>query len=209
MRNKYPDISIGLLTGDFKDNPEADVLIMTTEILRNTLFNKQIAESTGNPMPLSFDMDIENELGGVVFDEVHYINDADRGSVWEQSILLLPPHIQLLMLSATIDAPESLEWIEKEKAIQSQKKSLPPKKMILAPTYERVVPLTHYMWISAHNSIFKKVKNTEHNRPFQQYTNKLVPKTPNGNFHQDNYLGISKIKITIGIIMYILNVTLF
>ena len=196
MRNKYPDISIGLLTGDFKDNPEADVLIMTTEILRNTLFNKQIAESTGNPMPLSFDMDIENELGGVVFDEVHYINDADRGSVWEQSILLLPPHIQLLMLSATIDAPEKFaEWIEKEKAIQSQKKSLPPKKMILAPTYERVVPLTHYMWISAHNSIFKKVKNTEHNRPFQQYTNKLVPiKTPNGNFHQDNYLGISKIK---------------
>ena len=61
MREKYPDISIGLLTGDVKDNPEADVLIMTTEILRNTLFNKQIAETTGTQMPLSFDIDIENE----------------------------------------------------------------------------------------------------------------------------------------------------
>ena len=196
MREKYPDISIGLLTGDFKDNPEADVLIMTTEILRNTLFNKQIAETTGNSMPLSFDMDIENELGGVVFDEVHYINDADRGSVWEQSILLLPPHIQLLMLSATIDAPENFaEWIEKEKEKQSISKNIPVKKMILAPTYERVVPLTHYMWISAHKSIFKKVRNTEYSKTFKDCTNKLVPiKTPNGKFHEENYLCISKIK---------------
>lgn len=196
MRAKYPDISIGLLTGDFKDNPEADVLIMTTEILRNTLFNKQIANSTGNTMPLSFDMDIDNELGGVVFDEVHYINDADRGSVWEQSILLLPPHIQLLMLSATIDGPEKFaEWIEKEKAKQAIKNNIPVKNMILAPTYERVVPLTHYMWLSAHPSIFKKVKNTKYSKPFHDFTNKLVPiKTPDGNFHDDNYKGLSKVK---------------
>lgn len=196
MREKYPDISIGLLTGDVKDNPEADVLIMTTEILRNTLFNKQIAESTGTQMPLSFDIDIENELGGVVFDEVHYINDEDRGSVWEQSILLLPPHVQLLMLSATIDSPENFaEWIEKEKAKQAELKKVNIKQMILAPTYERVVPLTHYMWITAHKNIYKKVRNTEYSKPFNDFTNTLVPiKTPNGEFHLDNYKGISKIK---------------
>ena len=144
-------------------------------------------------MPLSFDMDIENELGGVVFDEVHYINDADRGSVWEQSILLLPPHIQLLMLSATIDAPEKFaEWIEKEKEKQSLAMNKTVKKMILAPTYERVVPLTHYMWMSAHKSIFKKVLNTEYSKQFKDCTNKLVQiKTPNGVFHEDNYLIIS------------------
>ena len=196
MREKYPDISIGLLTGDVKDNPEADVLIMTTEILRNTLFNKQIAETTGTQMPLSFDIDIENELGGVVFDEVHYINDEDRGSVWEQSILLLPPHIQLLMLSATIDSPENFaDWIEKEKNKQAISKNIPEKKMILAPTYKRVVPLTHYMWISAHQSVFKKVRNTEYSRPFKDFTNKLVPiKTPDGTFHLDNFNGVTKIK---------------
>ena len=196
MRKKYPDISIGLLTGDVKDNPEADVLIMTTEILRNTLFNKQIAETTGTQMPLSFNIDIEKELGGVVFDEVHYINDEHRGSVWEQSILLLPPHVQILMLSATIDSPEKFaDWVEKEKSKQSISKNIPEKKMILAPTYNRVVPLTHNMWISAHQSIFKKVKNTEYNRPFKEYTNKLVPiKTPDGNFHLDNFNGVTKIK---------------
>lgn len=196
MRKKYPDISIGLLTGDVKDNPEADVLIMTTEILRNTLFNKQIAETTGTQMPLSFNIDIEKELGGVVFDEVHYINDEHRGSVWEQSILLLPPHVQILMLSATIDSPEKFaDWVEKEKSKQSISKNVPEKKMILAPTYNRVVPLTHNMWISAHQSIFKKVKNTEYNRPFKEYTNKLVPiKTPDGNFHLDNFNGVTKIK---------------
>lgn len=196
MREKYPDISIGLLTGDVKDNPEADVLIMTTEILRNTLFNKQIAESTGEQMPLSFDIDIENELGGVVFDEVHYINDKHRGSVWEQSIILLPPHIQLLMLSATIDKPENFaEWIENEKAKQAVIKKVNIKQMILAPTYQRVVPLTHYMWITAHKNIYKKIRNTEYSKPFIDFTNTLVPiKTPNGEFHLDNYKGISKIK---------------
>ena len=92
FRRKFPDISFGILTGDSKDNPEADVLIMTTEILRNTLFNKKINEND-NPVktPLLFEMDFNNELGAVIFDEVHYINDAERGSVWEQSILLLPP----------------------------------------------------------------------------------------------------------------------
>ena len=75
MRNKFPDISFGILTGDVKDNPEADVLIMTTEILRNTLFTKKIndtnkgsaGESSKN-VALQFEMDIDNELGAGVFD---------------------------------------------------------------------------------------------------------------------------------------------
>ena len=158
MRLKYPDISFGLLTGDVKDNPDADVLIVTTEILRNTLFNKRIAEETSSDMPLSFNIDLETELGGVVFDEVHYINDPDRGSVWEQSILLLPPHVQLLMLSATIDKPESFSnWIQGEKEKQAKAIGIEPKIVALAPTYERVVPLTHYMWLSTHRSMNKTV----------------------------------------------------
>ena len=79
---KYPHISFGLFTGDIKTNPEADVLIMTTEILRNTLFQKKLVEEQQN-IPLNFDMDIDNEHACVVFDEIHYINDADRGKIWE------------------------------------------------------------------------------------------------------------------------------
>lgn len=106
FREKYPHISFGILTGDCKDNPEADVLIMTTEILRNTLFKKKLQQEAStnttdtsttpvsHPQSLHFDMDIERELACVVFDEVHYISDEHRGSVWEQSILLLPPQVQ-------------------------------------------------------------------------------------------------------------------
>ena len=109
---KFPNISFGILTGDVKFNPEADVLIMTTEILRNTLYLKRLNDTKN----LDFEMDIETELGCVVFDEVHYINDADRGKVWEETIMLLPSHIQMVMLSATIDKPERFAmWVENVK----------------------------------------------------------------------------------------------
>ena len=63
FRRKFPEISFGILTGDIKDNPEADVLIMTTEILRNTLFNKEILNSEQiKDMPLSFEMDFYNAI---------------------------------------------------------------------------------------------------------------------------------------------------
>ena len=106
LQNKYPEISFGILTGDIKDNPEADVLIMTTEILRNTLFSKKIINNESNNSNINivnntfdFDIDFNNELGAVIFDEVHYIDDEERGSVWEQSLLLLPPQVQLVLLS--------------------------------------------------------------------------------------------------------------
>ena len=75
--NKFPNISFGLFTGDIKTNPEADVIIMTTEILMNRLFN----QSLSNENVLQFQMDFETELEAVVFDEIHYINDPDRGQV--------------------------------------------------------------------------------------------------------------------------------
>ena len=99
--NKFPDLSVGLLTGDCKCNPDADVLIMTTEILRNHLFNSNILDKK-NQGPLEFTMDIENELGCVVFDEVHYIADPERGGVWEQAILLLPNHIPVSYTHQTL-----------------------------------------------------------------------------------------------------------
>lgn len=130
FRRKFPTISFGILTGDCKDNPEADVLIMTTEILRNTLFNKKINEESKNETkaPLMFEMDFNTELGAVIFDEVHYINDPERGSVWEQSILMTPPQVQLVMLSATIDKPEVFaSWIEDEKNKQAIQATIPEK----------------------------------------------------------------------------------
>jgi superfamily II RNA helicase len=108
--NKYPHIRFGLLTGDIKTNPDADVVIMTAEILTNMLFSK----TSGSNEPY-----IDFPASAVVMDEVHYINDEHRGQTWEQTILLLPSNVQMIMLSATLDEPEKFaEWVEKCKPVQ-------------------------------------------------------------------------------------------
>lgn len=184
MRRKYPHISFGLLTGDCKDNPEADVLIITTEILRNTLFNRQqknFAEGA-----LAFNIDMETELAAVVFDEVHYINDVERGSVWEQSILLLPPQVQLIMLSATIDRPDAFAtWILQQKS---------SKHMYLASTSERIVPLTHYMWLSVNSGTLKKAAKTPYEKKLEAVNGvPLVIADAQGLYNEPNYYKVKEI----------------
>ena len=83
-------------TGDIKYNPNGNLLIMTTEILRNLLFNKKIQDVENR---VAIEIDIQKDFSLVIFDEIHYINDIDRGKVWEESIILLPEHIQLMMKS--------------------------------------------------------------------------------------------------------------
>ena len=90
FQKKFPNISFGLLTGDNKFNPDAQVIIATTEILLNTLQKQKCIENDildKNKLNLDFDMDVSKEVGIVVFDEIHYINDPDRGHVWEKSIM--------------------------------------------------------------------------------------------------------------------------
>jgi superfamily II RNA helicase len=189
LRAKYPDISFGILTGDCKDNPEADVLIVTTEILRNTLFNKRISGAQDKQLPLAFDINLD-DLAGVIFDEVHYINDAERGSIWEQSIMLLPPHVQILMLSATIaNSTDFANWVETEKNKQAIKENTNiVKQVILASTTHRVVPLTHYMWCHTLQSSQKKLQdNQKAIQSITKFANRLVPlKKDDGTLCRDN-----------------------
>jgi antiviral helicase SKI2 len=156
---KYPNISFGLITGDIKINPTADVLIMTAEILMNYLFleenNTEKTEETKEDVKgaAAFQIDIQTELACVVMDEIHYINDAERGSVWEKTILMLPRHIQMVMLSATIDSPERFaSWCERGDGETG-------KKVYLCSTNKRAVPLTHYGFLTTNEMIFKKVKD--------------------------------------------------
>lgn len=156
---KFPNISFGLITGDIKVNPEANVLIMTTEILLNKLYENNYKETQltfekNNGTHLnSFDMNIENDLECVVFDEVHYINDRDRGKVWEECLLMLPKNIQILMLSATIDKPEKFaNWVE-------QRYKNDNKVVYLSGTNNRVVPLMHHSFITCNERLFKLLKN--------------------------------------------------
>ena len=165
---------------------------MTTEILKNTLFNIKINKDKSKKIPLAFNLDIENDLGGVIFDEVHYINDPDRGTVWEQSILLLPPHVQMLLLSATINKSEKFaEWIENEK--NKDVKTEEYKKVILAPTQMRVVPLSHYLWYSTPKSLFDEKKNKSI-FSLLDYTNKpLLLKNDKVEFNIKNLVKLNQI----------------
>src|SRR5690606_33570339 len=97
---KYRDFvdvftDVGLITGDVQVKPEAACLVVTTEILRSLLYRGA---------------DLIRDLEWVIFDEVHYINDLERGVVWEEVIIMLPEHIGLIFLSAP--APNRLEFAE-------------------------------------------------------------------------------------------------
>lgn len=189
LQGKFPEISFGILTGDIKYNPEADVLIMTTEILYNTLFQKMMLKKnvlTSDKIELHFDIDIETELGCVVFDEIHYINDKDRGRVWEESIMNLPKQVQIIGLSATIDAPENFcKWIENVKERETW----------LCTYHKRIVPLTHFAFVTYPDSYYEKlpieIKNIieeekMHNKP-------IALKMENNSFKDKTYQKVLKV----------------
>ena len=172
---KFSHLKIGLLTGDNKHNPGADVLIMTTEILQNNLFNKR------QSLPLDFAIDIDNDLACVVFDEVHYIDDVERGTVWEQSMILLPNHIQFIMLSATIGEKEKFaSWIERIKE----------KKVVICGTNERVVPLQFYSFFTTHPKAYETLPQQQ-KLFIESKLNKLeIIKDQNG--YRENTLTLNK-----------------
>ena len=187
---KFPEISFGLFTGDIKTNPDADVLIMTTEILMNYLFTATTNIDGGHTQnDLQFQIDIHNDLACVVFDEVHYINDAERGQTWEKTILMLPRHIQMVMLSATIDNPQGFaKWCEKDDI------ELDAKCVYLASTNHRVVPLSHYGFLTTNEGVFKTIRDKETQKEIRDNTNTLIPlQDANGMFNEINSKKISKI----------------
>ncbi|KAF8821070.1 DEAD/DEAH box helicase domain-containing protein [Cardiosporidium cionae] len=114
--------SVGIITGDVSINPEAACVIMTTEILRSALYmSSAIIES----------------LDSVIFDEVHYINDSERGVVWEEVILLLPDSVNMVMLSATApNYKEFADWIGRARQ----------RDVFAVLTLKRPVPLKHYTY---------------------------------------------------------------
>ena len=97
---------VGILTGDRKEHSEAPLIVGTTEIYRNQLFDALRGGET-----------VLADL--VVFDEAHYLADEDRGHVWEEAIILTPPRIRMLLLSATIgNADEFAKWIEELRGVR-------------------------------------------------------------------------------------------
>ncbi|KAG5443338.1 Helicase SKI2W, variant 2 [Clonorchis sinensis] len=113
---------VGLLTGDIKVATESTFLVMTTEILYNMLCNAA---------------DAIRDLEVVIMDEVHYLNDAERGHVWEQIMIMLPKHVLLVMLSATVpNTMEFADWLGRIRGSEIH----------VVATNRRPVPLEHYLF---------------------------------------------------------------
>ncbi|CAF1384362.1 unnamed protein product, partial [Adineta steineri] len=120
FKKRFNDV--GLLTGDVQINHEASCLIMTTEILRSMLYNRS------NTL---------KSLEWVIMDEIHYLNDTERGFVWEEVLIMLPDHVGLIMLSATVsNAREFAEWVGRMKR----------RNVYVISTFKRPVPLEHFLY---------------------------------------------------------------
>jgi len=129
---KYRDFSrdygdkVGIITGDVVINADAPTLIMTTEIFRNTIFD--------NPDRLK-------DVPYVIFDEIHYIDDIQRGTVWEESIIFAPQHVNFLCLSATIsNLKEFADWM----------RSVRRNRIDVVSETERPVPLEHELYLQGY-----------------------------------------------------------
>jgi len=104
FRDQFGAENVGLLTGDLSLNREARIVVMTTEIFRNMLY-AEIDREADDPL---------HDVEAVVLDECHYMNDSQRGTVWEESIIHCPPPVQLVALSATVaNAGQLTDWIER------------------------------------------------------------------------------------------------
>src|SRR5712692_6932810 len=136
MRTLYGFDAVGLVTGDIVEHSHASIVIMTTEVYRNMLLEEggdRFAEDKNeNVVPSSLE-----DVGFVIFDELHYLSDVGRGPVWEEAIICSPPHVQLVGLSATVsNARELADWISRVHR---------PISLVLHE--ERSVPLEHYYFI--------------------------------------------------------------
>ena len=186
---KYPHVKVGIVTGDISCNSDADMIIMTTEVLLNKLYQIK-SKNISVKSTVSFEMDIENDLGCVIFDEIHYIGNNDRGTVWENSIMLLPSHIQMIGLSATLDNPERFAyWLENKGTINIEYK----KEVYLTQKTVRAVPLIHYSFITATQSVFKTIKDKALQQEIKSIIDKpLIIQDAKNKLYEENFAKISK-----------------
>lgn len=148
---------VGVVTGDVNLNPEASCVIMTTEILRNMLYRG---------------VDAIKNIEWVIFDEIHYINNDQRGVVWEESIIMLPDHIGIVMLSATVEnVMDFAEWVGR----------ITSRKIFVQYTDKRPVPLEHWMYHEGNLKILKTKEGVFHRQDYENYLKSLKNKKKDNN----------------------------
>jgi antiviral helicase SKI2 len=155
---KFGSQNVGLITGDLQVNADdSTCIIMTTEILRSMLYRGA---------------DLIRDIEFVVFDEVHYVNDSERGVVWEEVIIMLPAYVNLIFLSATTpNTFEFSDWIGRTKK----------KPVYVVKTDYRPVPLSHYLWANLKLHKVKEGNGGFLDKGYQDASSALKPKSDKKN----------------------------
>ena len=154
--------SVGIITGDRRDNPNAPILIMTTEILRNLLY-----DAAGGEIDVRLDT-----LGLVILDESQFLGDTERGVVWEETIIFCPSQARMLLLSASIGNPQELAaWLTSIRPnpchlIRHQRRSVPLRAGYLHPN-GKLTPL--FRTVAMPPSPSQAVLHPEAKRLFTMY----------------------------------------
>ncbi|MGH0167024.1 UNVERIFIED_CONTAM: hypothetical protein FKN15_051864 [Acipenser sinensis] len=163
MYEEFQDV--GLMTGDVTINPTASCLIMTTEILRSMLYRGS---------------EVMREVAWVVFDEIHYMRDSERGVVWEETIILLPDNVHYVFLSATIpNARQFAEWIC----------HLHKQACHVIYTDYRPTPLQHYIFPAGGDGLHLVVDESLHSGAYQYSTVKFMERK-----QKKNTVGVKKLE---------------
>ena len=145
FRRRFGEQAVGIHTGDVTMNPEGRLLIMTTEIFRNLILER-------SPRL--------NDVHYVIFDEIHFLDDPERGTVWEESIILAPHHIRFMCLSATVpNIHELATWMSQVRKTE----------FAVIEEFERPVPLRHFLFSAKYGEltirdIRKRYRKNEHER---------------------------------------------
>ena len=165
FKKKFKDV--GIITGDVTINQNAQCLILTTEILHKFLYNQS---------------SIMNNVGTVIFDEIHYINDLERGHVWEEILIVLPSNISIIMLSATIpNYFEFANWVGKIKNTT----------VYIEITKTRVVPLQYYLYVNNENVFPVKDKDDKIDEKEIKKTFDLIKKLNSTNFKNNENINLN------------------
>jgi len=159
--------SVGIITGDRRDNPHAPILIMTTEILRNLLY-----DAAGGEIDIRLDT-----LGLVILDESQFLGDPERGVVWEETIIFCPSQARMLLLSASIGNPQEMAaWLTSIRPtpcrlIRHQRRSVPLRAGYLHPN-GKLTPL--FRTVAMPPSPSQAVLHPEAQRLFAAYQDETL-----------------------------------
>ena len=179
FKQKFRELgSVGILTGDIKFGLQSDILVMTAEILRDLIFKDSPTKAS-----LEVDLDINNDVSTIIMDEIHYMGDSHRGKVWEETLMLLNPKIQLVLLSATMGNAEDLsEWLTDIKGVKTN----------LIVKKDRVIPLKHFMYYHYQKNGAKLSKSLD--KQVRKTGNSLIHIKSGNTFNEVSYNKIAKLK---------------